>query len=196
MPDIDEEELRRLRGLESTVGSMLKNPKAALLMEQAHKIVDEKAPTPRLDAEKTRTEERKAEGDRIATLEKQLADDKAERERDKKLSQIQDQHTKGLAKLRAAGWLDDGIASVEKLMEDKGILDPEIAAAYIEKNTPPPEPISPGGSGSWSFFEQQAAEGGDATMKKLIESRGENNAVIDELAKSALADIRGARPRR
>ena len=42
-------------------------------------------------------------------------------------------------KLRKAGWDDDGIAQVEKTMQDRGVVDYEMAAAYVERNMRKPE---------------------------------------------------------
>src|SRR5260370_1151126 len=78
----------------------------------------------------------------------------------------------GISKLVAEGWMPDGIAAVRKLMEEKAIIDPAIAAAYYEKTHPPAAPVA-GGGGPWNFIDATAAGGDDPDWKKLIETKGE-----------------------
>ncbi len=75
-------------------------------------------------------------------------------------------------------------------MEDKGILDADIAAAYFEKQHPPQAPVTPGGSGAWNFMDMPAD--GDADLKKLVETKGESEQLIQKMAIDALNDVRGA----
>ena len=83
----------------------------------------------------------------VADLRKEIADDKAEREKKIRLDALNGTVEGGLAKLRRAGWTDEGLTEVRKLMDEKGILDSEIAAAYYEKQHPPQTPATPSGVG-------------------------------------------------
>jgi hypothetical protein len=47
----------------------------------------------------------------------------------------------GRAALQKGGYTDEGIAAVEKLMEEYGIPDHEAAASLHEKLQPPAEPV-------------------------------------------------------
>lgn len=187
--EITEEELLTHRQLQSVVGKIMSNPKAALLVEQARKLVDPNAPTPRIEQDKLLNEPVEAIKKEFEDFKKQQAEEKAEFEKKTRLEALNGTVTAGLAKLRRDGWTDDGIKEIEKLMEEKGILDPEIAAAYHEKMHPPQTPLTPGGSGAWNFMELPTD--GDADLKKLIETKGESPGLLDKMARDALNEVRG-----
>jgi hypothetical protein len=193
MVEVDEEQLRRDSVLRATVAKILQDPKAKRLMEQAHKMVDKDAVTPGLDTEEKIEAAVGATKAEIEALKKQLAEDREKREHEAKVGALQKSIEDGIAKLVSEGWMPDGITAVRKLMEDKGIVDPAIAAAYYEKTHPAPAPVA-GGGGPWNFIEASAA-GDDPDWKKLIETKGENDAIVDKMARDALNDMRGV-PRR
>jgi hypothetical protein len=189
MVEIDEEQLLRDKNLRAQVERIMGNPDARLLVEQAAKLVDPNAKTPTLDQKKIVEEPvSKLEAKMDAFIAAQNKD-REEREAKAKREEIHNQVTSGLARLRAAGWTDDGVKGVEKLMEEKGLLDVDIAAAFFEKQHPPQAPIKSGGTGAWNFLDQ--APEGDADLKKLVENRGQSEGLIDKMAMDALAEIRG-----
>jgi hypothetical protein len=120
---------------------------------------------------------------------------KKEREDEKKqrtLDGIAVKQTEGLAKLRRAGYTDEGVAAVQKLMDDKGLLDVDDAVAIFERNHPPQTPVTPGGIGSWGFADLTAADAqADKSIEALIKSKGEDNAIVDRMAIDALKEFRG-----
>lgn len=187
--EIDEDELAALQRVTHVVTNVMKNPKAAVLVEQALKTVDPNAKTPNLDAEAARTAP-------VSKIEKDFEDYKKSQEakevaadNQRKLDAIQANVTDGIGRLRRAGWTDDGIAGVQKTMEERGIIDVDIAAAYYEKQHPPQAPMTPGGSGAWNFMEMPDST--DADLKKLVETKGESVALIDKMAHDALQEVRG-----
>ncbi len=190
--EVDETELLRLRRLGETVGAMTKSPSAKRKLLEALKDVRPDDPSvkelERPDPIESGFEElRKANAD----LRKQIEDDKADRERSTKLDGIKRQQDDGFAKLKQARWTDDGIAKVKAIMEEKGILDVEIAAKWIESQMPPtPDPVTPGGHGGWNFSDALAGET-DADLKRLIESKGENDGLLRKMAGEAIAEVRG-----
>jgi hypothetical protein len=187
--EIDEEQLLRDKNLRAQVERIMGNPDARLLVEQAAKLVDPNAKTPTLDQKKIVEEPvSKLEAKMDAFIAAQNKD-REEREAKAKREEIHNQVTSGLARLRAAGWTDDGVKGVEKLMEEKGLLDVDIAAAFFEKQHPPQAPIKSGGTGAWNFLDQ--APEGDVDLKKLVENRGQSEGLIDKMAMDALAEIRG-----
>jgi hypothetical protein len=189
MVEIDEEQLLRDKNLRAQVERIMGNPDARLLVEQAAKIVDPNAKTPTLDQKKIVEEpvsKLEAKMDAFITAQNKANE---EREAQRKRDELQNQVASGLGRLRANGWTDDGVKGVEKLMEEKGILDVDIAAAYFEKQHPPQAPIKSGGTGAWNFLDQ--APEGDADLKKLVENRGQSEGLIDKMAMDALAEIRG-----
>lgn len=194
MIEIDEEQVRRDSALRATVAKILANPKSKRLMEEAHKMVDPDAVTPTLEAEKALEAAVGATKAEIAELKTQMAKDKQDREDREKLAALDAKVEKGFAKLRGQGVTEEGIAGVRKLMEDEGIVNPEIAWAHFEKLHPPATPVAPSGQGGWNFLDQPNVEG-DADLKKLIETKGESSGLVDKMAREALAEVRG-QPRR
>jgi len=191
MVEVDEEQLLRDQRLRALVEKIYAHPEAGVLVEQAAKLVDPNAKTPKLDAKKAVTEP-------MSAVEKKLeefiaAQTKAQQERDaeNKRNELKTRVDTGIANLRRQGWTDEGIKAVEKLMEDKGILDPLDAAAIYEKHNPPPAPTTPSG-GAWNFPEIPK-DGGDLFEKALLDSKGQNDLIAEREAMNVLNEIRGSR---
>jgi hypothetical protein len=193
MPDISEEELRAYRVLQGTVATMLRHPKAGVLLEEAHKAVDEKAPTPRLDEQRRREEILAGPNKEIADLKAMIAAEKTEREKagaDAKIASLQAKQEEAFARLRKQRWTEEGITGIKKLMDEHAILDVDIAASAFEKLHPPAAPIQQGRVGGWNLFE--APQDDDADWKKLLETKGESEPLVDNLARKALIEHRQA----
>ena len=157
MVEVDEVQLQQSHKLKQTVENWLKNPKAKRKILEAQKLVDPKADIPELD-EPDPIEALRAESTKeIADLKKQIEEDKANRERDGRLAQLQTLKDNGIKRLREQRYTDDGIKAVEKIMEEKGILDPLDAAAIFERDHPPQAPVQQTGSGGWNFGELPAS---------------------------------------
>lgn len=189
--EIDEDDLGKLKGVYGIASKIYANPKARMLLEEAQKMVDPNVATPAIDQHRAASAPIEQQNTRIAALEKQLADEKEARERDGKLAGLKDMQAKGIAKLRQQHYTDEGIAAVEKIMEEKGILDPIDAAAIFEKHNPPQQVATPGGGagGGWNFMEGIAE--GEADLKKLIETKGESMPLVDKMVRDTLNDLRG-----
>jgi len=191
--EVDEDELVQSRKLRDLVAAMMKNPKAKLKLEEAVKEHDPSIPTPTLD-------QRRAVEEPIEDLRKELAaerkareEEKAEREKTEKLRALDSQVEAGFAQLRREGFMPEGIEEVRKIMNDKGILDPLVAAAYFEKLHPPATPVTPVGAiGAWNFTETPE---GDSDVKKLLETRGMSEPLADKMAMQALQEVRNQRAR-
>ena len=157
MVEVDELQLQQSNRLKQTMETWLRNPKAKRKILEAQKLVDPKADIPELD-EPDPIEALRAESTKeIADLKKQIEEDKANRERDGRLAQLQTLKDNGIKKLREQRYTDDGIKAVEKIMEEKGILDPLDAAAIFERDHPPQAPVQQTGSGGWNFGELPAS---------------------------------------
>ena len=187
--EIDEDELTALQRVTAVVNNVMKNPKAAVLVEQALKTVDPNAKTPNMDREAAVAAPVDDIRKEFSEYKKQQEADKLAADNQRKLDAIQVNVTEGIGRLRRAGWTDDGIAGVQKTMEERGIIDVDIAAAYYEKQHPPQAPMTPGGSGAWNFMEMPDST--DADLKKLVETKGESVALIDKMAHDALQEVRG-----
>lgn len=190
--EISEEDFLRDQNLRSLVQRIMADPKARVLVEQAHKIVEPNAKTPTLDAQKTASEP-------IESLRKEMSDfiaaqNKANEERtaNEKRAELQAKIDAGFAHLRQReGYNEDGIKKVEEIMQAKGILDPLDAATIFEKQNPPPAPSTPVG-GAWNFPDIPK-DGGDAYEKSLLDSKGQNDLIAEREALRILQEIRGTR---
>lgn len=185
--EIDEAEWNKIQGTMGVLKSIAANPKAAKLVEQAHKMVDPNAPTPKLEADAPLTEALENVNKTLAELRKEREDEKASRETQQKLDALRAQQDASWAKLR--GLTDEGRKKVQEIMDNKGILLPEDAYLIFERDNPPPPPVMPGGTGPWNFMEPTAEDGQD--IKKLIESKGENAPLLDKMIREGLAEVRG-----
>ena len=139
---------------------------------------------------------REAEDEKLArallSLEEQeqlIKKDKEDREKNEKLAEINSKIAAGKAQLRRDGWTEEGITGVEKIMEERGLLDPLDAAAIFEKQHPPQMPVTPSGTGAWGFLDN--VKDTEADLKKLIETRGESASLLDKMTHEALSEIRG-----
>jgi hypothetical protein len=193
--EIDEADLQRMQLQREFLDKIWNNPKAKRkLMEAQREVRPDDPMIKELDKPDPIEERFTALANKNAELEKKLADDKAEREQNEKLLQLKKVRDDGMAQLRRDGWTDKGLEDVDKLMQDKGILDPLDAAAIWEKANPPQNLLTPNHTGSWNFLENNPDENAD--LKKLIETKGESNPLLDKMTHDALREIRGSRPTR
>ena len=189
--EVDEDELVASRKLTSLVSAMMKNPKAKLKLQEAVKEHDPSYVTPELDSQRAVQEPIDELRKELAAERKAREDEKAEREKQEKLRALDGQVESGFAQLRRDGYTQEGLAEVRKIMDEKGILDPAIAAAYFEKLHPPPTVVTPVGAiGSWNFTD--TSDGSD-DVKKLLETQGRSEPLADKMAMAALADVRNQR---
>ena len=191
--EIDEAEYNRLATLHGIATKIVGNPAARKRLEEAHKLVDPNAQTPLLDQERLQAEpvntlktELSAE---IAALRKEREDEK----RDAALARIASDQERGFNRLRAQRYTDEGIDSIRKFMETKGLIDVDDAVTLWEKQHPPQTPSTPSGAGmtgaSWGFTDTDANT--DKSIQELLANRGEGN-TVDRMAMSALNEFRQA----
>ena len=193
--EIDEAEWAAQQTITKLFGDMLNNPVTREQVLKAKKAVRPNEPIPEIDA----ADRGYAAIDKLSkeftdfrtSLEKQQAD----REAAEKAHAFQNGWERSKQTLREDGWMDDGIANIEKLANDRGIPDLEAAAALYSKLHPKPEPVQPSGYGRFNMFEMPEQADQDSFMKKLIETRGDGDGAIDGEIRSAINDVRGA-PRR
>ena len=193
--ELDEVELQRLQKQDRTVHALMANPKAKKKIFEAYKDVVPDARIPELEMEAAAKAPVEALEKEFKDFREQVEKDKAEREKNDRLNALNGTVESGMAKLRRAGWTDDGLTEVRKLMDERGILDPEIAAAYYEKQHPPQNPATPSGVGGWDFT---APVEDDSYTKTLLSSKSaaDNEQLAMNEAKKALNEFRGAQQRR
>ena len=179
MVEVDELQLQQSNRLKQTMETWLRNPKAKRKILEAQKLVDPKADIPELDEVDPVEEIRASTAKEIADLKKELADKDAARERDGRIAQLQTLKDSGIKKLREGRYTEEGIKAVEKIMEEKGILDPLDAAAIFERDHPPQAPVQQTGSGSWNFGELPSST--DDADEKYVDQllKGGKNGISD-----------------
>jgi len=190
--EIDEVELQRSRKAREFIEKIWNNPRAKRKLLEAQKEVQPDDPMVKeLDSEDPVQQQISALSKKLEESEKARVEAEEKRDRDEKIGRLKSVKDSGISELRRAGWTDKGIEGVEKLMEEKGILDPIDAAAIWEKHNPPATPVTPSSYGGWNFTE--LADDSSEDLKKLIESRGESNPLVDKMARDALSEARGSR---
>jgi ribosome assembly protein YihI (activator of Der GTPase) len=192
--EVDEAEILEARRLKGVLAAITADPKRKARLELLHKEVDPNVPTPTNDMLKPVDDAVAGVSKQIADLQKQLADEKAESEKQRNLAQLTQRVDSGLASLKQAGWMDEGIAKVKAIMEEKGLLDVEDAVAIFERRNPPTTPIAPGGSGAWNFMDDASGDA-DADIKKMIETKGNSEALLNSMVNKTLQEVRGTQRR-
>ena len=183
---IDENEYAELKRVADVAQLIGKNPEARARLQEAVAIAAPEQAGPEIRIRKEVT-------DRIGGLEKTITDfigeqqkEREERKADEDRRRLENQWLSGRQKLRDAGYNDEGLTKVEELMEKRGIADHEAAMALFERENPPPEPVSTGGS-RWNFFDQRDA--GNLGLDKLL--AGDDEGFLAQALPTALKEGRG-----
>jgi hypothetical protein len=188
--EIDEEDLRASVKLRNTVGAWMKNPRARRKMLEAHKEFDPKADIPELDQPDPLEQKVAPLTADIAALRKELADAKEAAERERSLGALKRSIEDGFERLRRTeGLTAQGEEAINKLMEEKGITDPEIAYSHFIRMHPPQALATSGSSGLFGLLEPQPDT--ETDIKALVASRGESSPVVDKMIRDALTEFRG-----
>lgn len=141
--DVDEAELQQLKGHKVLLDKLAADPKRRAKILHLVKEAIPNISIPELDAAAPLQAE-------LAELRKQIDDEKAarakEREEAEKRAQVDDAESmirKGRKMLKDQGYTKEGIEQIEKLMEERGIIDYEAASALWEKSNPKDMPVDP-----------------------------------------------------
>lgn len=186
--EIDETELAAHRQVTATMNKLLNNPKTRRQILEAQKALNPELVIPELEAAAAVQGDVSKLSEQLAALQKSMEDDKAEREQQARLSELQSKWDQGRAKLRAQGYTDEGLATVEKFMEEHGVADHVLAAAAHEKLYPPVEPVKSIGGNRFDLFEPENRTG--EHMKALFENP-DNPMALDSIINDTLRQVRG-----
>jgi hypothetical protein len=192
--EVDEAEYNQMVALRGVASKIVANPAARRQLEQAHKLVDPNASTPLLDQDRLQNEPLTALKTELQAKIDKLEKEREDERREQTLAAIASRQTADFSKLRKEGYTDEGIAAIQKLMEDEGITKVNNAVAIFERNNPPQMPSTPQGGmtgTSWGFADVNADT--DKMIQELIGSKGNNEAVTDRMAAAALQDFRSRR---
>lgn len=192
--EVTEEEYLRLNQLNGFANQIMGNPKAAVLLEQAAKIVRPDIRTPRLEQEQAAAAPFVAITESLQKLNERMDAEAAARAEQNTIAAANAKRNEGIIALRKQGWNDAGIAEIEKVMTEKGIADPVDAAIVFERRYPPPTPSMPGSNGTFNFNETMHSAKPDEDIKSLLKTRGREmnglNAISDKMISDVLADVR------
>lgn len=191
--EIDEAEYNRMKGVADLAARIHANPKGRVLLEQAHQTVNPKAPTPAIEEERRFAEPLNDVQKQIAELTSLVTKKFSDDETNAKLGALARQQDEGFDRLRREEhYTDAGIEAVRKIMSEKGILDPEVAAAYHARINPP-SLATPTGSNSFNLVEA-FNDDSDKALKELMDSHGNSESALNKLVAESLNDFRKAVP--
>lgn len=148
--EVDEDEAKAGAAARNLLDKFYTNPKTRSKLLGLVKDLNPDAPIPELDvAAPLRAEMdefRKHVGDSVAELKTLLTQDKQTRE-------VTSVIERERSKMRKAGYSDEDIAATEKIMEERGVVDYDMAAAYYKQTQVKPEPVNDvyGMDRAWNF---------------------------------------------
>jgi hypothetical protein len=138
--EVDEDRFRTSAAAHELLDKFYGNKKTRGKLLSLIKELNPEASIPELDAAAPLHDEvqklREEYGGSIAELKAELA------RRDRN-ADVDNLISSERGKLRKAGWDDEGIAKIEKKMEDRGLHDYEAAAALVEKESVKAEAFDP-----------------------------------------------------
>jgi len=186
--EIDQAQLEAHQKVTNELNRLLANPKTRRMVLEAKKVLDPDALIPELDATEAVRGEVSDLTKRFEAMAAKLEEAENKREQREKMAQLQGTWEKGRSKLRASGYTDEGLAEVEKFMEEKGVADHEVAAAAFERMHPPAEPVRSTGSNRFDLF--SADDRTSEHMQKLF-SNPDDPMALDSLVNDTLRQVRG-----
>ena len=193
--EVDEEEFLANQKLRNTVKAMLAKPSSAKLLKLAEKEIDPTVVHPEIEME---TVVNAKVGELTKTVTDFITESKTQREKDeaeRRLEKLSNSIDSGIARLRQTqGLTDEGEKALRELMTKKGETDVDDAWAIFQRHNPPPPPATPA-SGRMFDVISAARSGDDEFVKGLLESRGENQQLVDKVAWDAINEVRGAQKR-
>lgn len=191
--EVDEEQYNQNLRLRERVARLISNPRNAAAIEEMEKAIDPKVATPHLDQQKAMAEPIEALRKDISEFKKGLEDERSkEREEREKILREQ-KWAAGQKWMLDHNYTHEGIKKIEEeIMIPKGIVDHQDAVKIWEADHPPAPPMTPRGSGAWNFLDPppNAEDKSQENIKKLLESRGNNELVADRMANDALNEFR------
>jgi hypothetical protein len=140
MAEIDDNELRILRGSKAVMDKLVSNPETKY---QAEALIKKNHPNVVTTADRA-----KPFVDRMNATDKKIDDFITEIRNTKADGEL----NSSFGRLRSAGYTDEGIDKIKKIMIDEKIGNPEAVAAWWEKQNPP-EPQEPSvfAPSDWGF---------------------------------------------
>src|SRR5271155_4391710 len=189
MPEIDETRLGSLNAVAQIADALLKNPKTRKKYLEAVKEARPDLPIPEIDAAAPVQNEISEIKKMVSETLEKFAKDRDDEKQDRVLSSVKERYAKGKQGLSDLGYTPEGIADLEKFMESNGLTDFELARKAYEFDNPRPAPARPSRGNFWDAQEAKAA-GSDDYFKKLFETGGQDESVLDAQISTVLTEAR------
>lgn len=164
--ELDESEVLALRNSKAVLDRLGSNSKTRQRLLSLVKEISPDTAIPEIDAARPVLDVVSKVSERLDAMAKKMDERDADESKTKSAREIESMVEKGRAKLRTAGYQDDGIEAIEKLMQDRGLIDYDAAAALFEKQQPKDNMVQPSDySKSWDFG---TPADGDDTSKNWL----------------------------
>lgn len=191
MIEVDESQFGALKSTAQTLQGMLNNPKTRQKVLEAFKENNPNVAVPEIDAAAPVREQ-------VTGVEKMMKEfiDNFQKERDQektetRLAKVKEQQDSGRKLLKDRGYTEDGIKALESFRDEKGIVEYGDAVYLFERDHAPPQVAEPS-AGNMNFFGMVQNESSQNDFaKKLMESRGEDNNAVNQMAMQTIAEMRG-----
>lgn len=190
MPEIDETRLGNLNTIAQIADGLLKNPKTRKKYLEAVKEAHPNIPIPEIDAAAPLNTEVAAIRDEFAKQLKEMREERENEKKDRLLGSVREQYNKGKSELADLGYTAEGIADVEKFMETNGLTDFTLARKAYEFDNPRPAPARPSRGNYFDMIESKNSKDGDDYIKKLFETGGQDESVLDAQINTVLTEAR------
>ena len=182
MAEIDDNTLAQLANIDAFVRRGLSNPKTRRKILEVQKELNPQTAIPELDESDPLRQE-------IRELREEWQKEREERDQRQNLGELTTKWQAGQAAARRRGFTDESLEKLEKFMEEKQIVNHEVAIPAYQELNPPPRPAVSSAT-RWDFFGPQADDGPD--LKLLYEGKDEqwlDTAITDTLNKVRSGEI-------
>jgi DNA-binding protein H-NS len=203
--ELEDRELARLRQIERDYpdaanwrkawGDIINDPDLKMPAWELFKKKNPNVPVPEFDAAHAAS---KPILEKLAALEKQIADDKDRREKEdsERTERTREQTAKetiaqARRRLKADGWGDEAIGKIEALMQERGIGDYDVAAAYVRSQLPKTVPLNQTYEGRDLNWFNPGDDQPDAKLLMENPRKFKNDMVRKFMQDKANGDLRG-----
>lgn len=185
--EVDEAELQQLRQVQSFTNNALKNPATRAELLRIQKTLDPSVVIPEIDAADAVRKDLKGVEDRMEAFLKRQEERDANEEERRREGELQNRMRQGQEFLRSNGYTADGIAKVEALMVQEGIISYAAGQALYERLNPPSAPADHSRNNRFSGPTDHNIRSDD--YKGLWESQGNSEEWLEESLRTVRAEF-------
>lgn len=179
--EVDEAQWNSAQNVVRSVTEIMKDPSRRRQLLELQKAAQPDLPIPEIDAAKPFQDALEGVNKKLSELTTELQSEREKRDNDKKLTEFAAKYEKGRELLKASGYNDEGVKSIEKLMEERGVASHEDALVIYERLHPPQQPIKSTNAAVSNFLQQGQDANADDLTKRLIAGRGNDSFVLNQM---------------